>query len=163
MPKLKPGDQAPDVTLVSVDNEEVRLSQLWEQGLTALTFCRGDFCPSCNRYLHSLQERSDEFHSVGLQVVAVSADQPSVEQKTVQSHGLTFTVLSDPAHAAIDAYDVVYNEQGGHAQPAVFIIDTSGRVLYEAITSGPVGRPSVDDLLMISRGIKQRQATATPA
>lgn len=160
MPKLKPGDQAPDVTLLSVDNEEVRLSDLWEQDLTALVFYRGDFCPACNRYLHSLQERSDEFRSAGLQVVAVSADQPSVEQKTVQAHGLNFAVLSDSTHAAIEAYDVVYNEQAGYAQPAVFIIDTSGRVLYEAITSGPIGRPSPDDLLMIARGIKQNQVAA---
>lgn len=70
--------------------------------------------------------------------------------------GLVEPALSDPEHQAIDAYDVVYNEQEGHAQPAVFIISPQGTLLYEAITSGPIGRPTPDDLLLIARGIRQR-------
>lgn len=126
MPKLKPGGQAPDLSLMSVDGSEVRLSDLWKQAVTALTFYRGDFCPTCNRYLHSIQERVGEFRDTGLQIVAISADRPDMEQQTVERHGLSFPVLSDPERRAISAYDVVYNEREGHAEPAVFMISPEG-------------------------------------
>lgn len=160
MPKLKPGDQAPDLSLTSADGSETRLSDLWKQGVTALTFYRGDFCPACNRYLQSIEERADAFREAGVRIVAVSTDRPDLERETVQRHGLSFPVLSDPERRATDAYDIVYNEMEGHAEPAVFLISPEGVVLYEAITSGPLGRPSVDDLLMIGQGIKKRQAAS---
>lgn len=160
MPKLKPGSQAPDLSLTSIEGNQVKLSDLWKQGVTALVFYRGDFCPACNRYLHSLQERIGEFGEAALQLVGVSADRPDLERQTVDRHSLSFPVLSDPEHQAIDAYDVVYNDQKGHAEPAVFIISPQGVLLYEAITSGPIGRPTPDDLLLIARGIQQRQSAA---
>ncbi|MBI4312033.1 MAG: peroxiredoxin family protein [Chloroflexi bacterium] len=160
MPKLKPGDQAPDLSLASQEGKEIRLSDLWGKGLTALTFYRGDFCPACNRYLHSLQERADEFREAGLQIVAVSADRPDVERQTVERHGLSFHVLSDPDHRAVHAYDVVYDAEAGHAQPAVFVISPKGVLQYEAVTSGPLGRPTPDDLLLIARGINRRRSAA---
>lgn len=160
MPKLKPGDQAPDLSLASQEGGEVRLSTLWGKGLTALTFYRGDFCPACNLYLHSLQERTDEFREAGLQIVAVSADRPDLERQTVERHGLSFPVLSDLDRRAIHAYDVVYNEEDGHAQPAVFVISPKGVLQYQAITSGPLGRPTPEDLLQIARGINRRRSAA---
>ena len=160
MPKLKPGDQAPDLSLTSADGSETRLSDLWKQGVTALTFYRGDFCPACNRYLHSIEEQTDARREAGVRIVAVSTDRPDLERETVQRHGLSFPVLSDLERRATDAYDIVYNEMEGHAEPAVFLISPEGVVLYEAITSGPLGRPSVDDLLMIGQGIKKRQAAS---
>lgn len=160
MPKLKPGDQAPDVSLQSFDGSRVWLSDLWKRGAIALTVYRGGFCPACNRYLHNIEDRVGEFLEAGLQIVAVSADLPEQEQETVQRHGLSFPVLSDPDRHAIDAYDVVFNEREGHAEPALFVISPEGVVLYEAITSGPLGRPSVDDLLMIGQGIKKRREAA---
>jgi len=160
MPKLKPGSQAPDVSLISVDGSETRLSDVWRQGLTALTFYRGDFCPTCNRHLHGIEERADAFREAGLQVVAISADRPETGRETVQRHGLSFTVLSDPEHRAIDAYDVVYNENEGHAEPAVFVISPDGVVRYLSNVSGPVGRLGADELLLIGQGITGRKAAA---
>lgn len=157
MPKLKPGSMAPDVSLTSVDGSRIRLSDVWRRGPTALTFYRGDFCPTCNRHLHEIEERADAFREAGLQVVAISADRPETERKTVQRHGLSFTVLSDPDRHAINAYDVVYNETEGHAEPAVFVIAPEGTVLFLSITSGPVGRLTADELLMIGQGLQRQQ------
>ncbi|MBI4213778.1 MAG: peroxiredoxin family protein [Chloroflexi bacterium] len=160
MPKLKPGDLAPDVTLLSSEGSETSLGDLWGRGITAVLFYRGDFCPACNRYLHSVQEREDDLRETGLQIVAVSADRPEAERQTVERHALWFPVLSDPTREAINAYDVVYNEHEGHAEPAVFLVSPDGVIRYEAITSGPLGRPSVDDLLRIAQGIRREAAAA---
>jgi len=160
MPKLKPGSQAPDLSLISVDGSETRLSDVWRQGVTALTFYGGDFCPTCNRHLHGIEERADDFREAGLQVVAISADRPETERETVQRHGLSFTVLSDPERRAIDAYGVVYNEDEGHAEPAVFLISPEGVVLYLSIVSGPVGRLGAAELLMLGQGIQAAERAA---
>jgi peroxiredoxin len=160
MPTLKPGSQAPDLSLTSVDGPETRLSDIWRQGVTALTFYRGSFCPTCNRHLHEIEERADAFREAGLQVVAISADRLETGQETVQRHGLSFAVLSDPERRAIDAYGVVYNKIEGHAEPAVFLISPEGVVLYLSIVSGPVGRLGAAEILMIGQGIAARTRKA---
>lgn len=149
MPKLQPGDEAPDLTLPTMDGSQFTLSDHWNRGATVLAFYRGDFCPVCNMYLHSLQERVSQFHQVGAQIVAISVDQPDLAQHTVERHQLAFPVLSDPERRAVHAYDVVYNEREGHAEPAIFVINSDGTIFYESIVSGPLGRPAPDDLLRI--------------
>jgi peroxiredoxin len=160
MPKLKPGSPAPDLSLTSVDGSEIRLSEVWRRGLTALTFYRGDFCPSCNRHLHEIEERAAAFREAGLQVLAISADRVETGRSTVGRHGLSFPVVSDPERRAIDAYDVVYNEVEGHAEPAVFLVSPDGEILYLSIASGPIGRLGAADLLAIGQGIQRKRNVA---
>ncbi len=148
MPKLKPGDQAPDFTLPATDGSHLTLSRTWSNGPVVLTFYRGDFCPVCNRYLHTLQESASQFREAGAQIVAISADAPDLESRTVERHHLSFPVLSDPQCKAVSACDVVYNERQGHAEPATFII------------SGPLGRPTPEDLMKIVRMVARRQDAA---
>ncbi len=151
MPRLLPGDLAPDVTLTSLDGVATHLSHAWAEGPAVLTFYRGDFCPMCNRYLHALEERYGEFEAAGVHVVAISADRPALGLETAARHDLSFDVLSDPERRAIDAFDVVYNEAEGHAEPAVFVVARGGALVYESIVSGALGRPSVDDVLALAR------------
>jgi alkyl hydroperoxide reductase subunit AhpC len=52
-------------------------------------------------------------------------------------------MLADPAHRVADAYGV-YNLTGdGLAAPAVFVIDTDGRILWSYVGQHPGDRPSV--------------------
>jgi peroxiredoxin len=149
MPKLRPGDKAPDFTLPAIDGSAFTLSNYLGIGPIALIFYRGDFCPFCNRYVHALEESSEKFRALGARIVAVSSDRPEVEQQTVERHQLTFPVVSDPDRQVIDAYDVIYNETEGHAEPAAFVIGPQGTIVYESLSSGPLGRPTPDDLLTI--------------
>ena len=98
-----------------------------------------------------------QFQEEGGQNVTISSDNPDLERQTVERHQLAFPVLSDPERQAIDKYDVVYAEREGHAQPAAFVISPEGTIIYESIVSGPLGRPTPDDLLMIVRMVSQQQ------
>ncbi len=149
MPKLQPGDKAPDFTLPAVDGSQFTLSYHLTRGPVLLTFYRGDFCPVCNLYLRSLQDRVEQFQEAGAQIVAISSDQPDLAQHTVQRQQLAFPVLSDPERRVVKVYDVVYNELEGHAEPAVFVISPEGAIVYESIIGGPIGRPTPDDPLKI--------------
>lgn len=50
---------------------------------------------------------------------------------------------------AAETYGLFFNQEKGHAEPAVFIIRPDGTVAYASLQSGPLGRPSNDDLLRI--------------
>lgn len=153
MPLLQPGHTAPDLELTTVGGESVTLSTLWQEAPTVIAFYRGDACPACNRYLHGLEERYEEFESAGIRVAAISSDRPELGRETATRHDLSFDVLADPERAAIHAFDVIYNEAEGHAEPAIFVVAPGGTLAYESIVSGPLGRPSVDDVLAIARGV----------
>jgi len=151
MPLLNPGQPAPDLELTAIGGESVTLSTLWQDAPTVLAFYRGDACPACNRYLHGLQEKYDDFEAAGIRIAAISSDRPELGRETAARHDLSFDVLADPDRVAIDAFDVIYNEVEGHAEPAIFVVAPGGSLAYESIVSGPLGRPSVDDVLMIAR------------
>ena len=114
-----------------------------------LLFYRGEWCPVCNLQLHSLQEKLADFQKENAQIVAVSTDTPENGLKLVGKHNLAFPVLAGLSREAVEAYALFFNEEKGYAEPAVFILRPDGAVVYASLQSGPLGRPSNDDLLRI--------------
>ena len=149
MPKLEPGDKAPDFTIKDLEGKLHQLYDYLNGQKTVLLFYRGEWCPICNLQLHSLQEKLAEFQEANAQILAISTDTPENTQKLVGKHNLGFPVLAGLGHEAAEAYDLFFSEEKSHAQPAVFILRPDGTVVYASLQSGPMGRPSNDDLLAI--------------
>ena len=149
MPGLKPGDKAPDFTINDLTGKQHRLYDYLNGQKTVLLFYRGEWCPVCNLQLHSLQEKLPEFQKANVQILAISTDTPENSQKLVGKHNLDFPVLAGLSRETVEAYDLFFNEEKGYAEPAVFILRPDGTVAYASLQSGPMGRPSNDDLLMI--------------
>lgn len=149
MPKLKPGDKAPDFIIKDLEGKQHRLYDYLKSEKVVLLFYRGEWCPICNLQLHSLQEKLPEFQKVNAKIVAVSTDTPENSQKLVEKHNLGFPVLAGLEREVVEAYGLFFNEGKGHAEPAVFIIRPDGTVAYASLQSGPLGRTSNDDLLRI--------------
>ena len=133
MPRLEPGDKAPDFTIKDLKGRPHRLYDYLKGQKTVLLFYRGEWCPVCNLQLHSLQEKLAEFQKENAQIVAVSTDTPENSQKLVGKHNLGFPVLAGLGRKAIEAYGLFFSEEKG----------------YASLQSGPMGRPSNDDLLAI--------------
>lgn len=149
MPKLKLGEKTPDFTIKDLEGKQHRLYDYLKGEKTVLLFYRGEWCPICNIQLKSLQDRLADFQKVSTQIVAVSTDTPENSQKLVGKHNLGFPVVAGLSREAVEAYDLFFNEEKGYAEPAVFIIRPDGTVAYASLQSGPLGRPSNDDLLRI--------------
>ena len=100
---LKPGDAAPDFTLTTGDGETVRLKDLRGRPVVLYFYPRDD-TPGCTAEAGSFRDLLPDFEAKGAAVYGVSADDQRSHQKFSSKCGLTFPLLSDPAHEVATAY-----------------------------------------------------------
>ena len=149
---LKVGDSIPDVTLRTVDNQEVKLRTLVAEKPTVLIFFRGGWCPYCNAHLSSLVGIEQELKKDGVKLIAIGMDQPSKMSETMQHDKLDYTLLSDSNASAVKAFGIAYklddatlarmksfnidldaatgNSDHILPHPSVFVVDTSGIIRF---------------------------------
>ena len=149
---LKVGDSIPDVTLRTVDNQEVKLRTLVAEKPTVLIFFRGGWCPFCNAQLSSLLGIEQDLNKEGTQLIAIGMDQPSKLRETMQHAKLDYELLSDSAATAATAFGIAYkvddatlatmkthkvdldaatgNSDHILLHPSVFVVSTSGIIRF---------------------------------
>lgn len=164
------GDKAPVVVFRDLDGHAVALRDLIATKPTVIVFYRGSWCPFCMRHLAALGEIQDKIIAAGFQLVAVSADQPSVLARTPHREQYTYTLLSDSTMEAAAAFGITFrvpDEVVGKYKtdyhvdleaasgrnhhllphPAVFIIDRSGIVRFVHVNPDYKVRLGTDELL----------------
>jgi peroxiredoxin len=149
---LKVGDSIPDVALRTVEDKEVRLRKLVADKPAVLVFYRGGWCPFCNLHLQSLAGIQDDLAKEGVQLIAISMDQPSKLRETMQKDKLDYTLLSDSDARAVKAFGISYkvddatlekmkthnvdlDAAAGNSNhilphPAVFVVNTRGVIRF---------------------------------
>ncbi len=85
-----------------------------------------------------MQSRLEEIRATGTEVLAVSVDAPDITRDKLGSTGIEYPLLADPELALIDAYGLRHVNGGMDgsdiARPAVFLIDTAGRIAWREFT-----------------------------
>jgi peroxiredoxin len=88
--------------------------------------------------LRGFEQRLNDFHRRGFEVVGISVDSPAESQKLCRSRGYTFPFLSDSNANTIRQYGVLHPKggQGGKdiARPAEFLIDAAGTIRWVNLT-----------------------------
>jgi peroxiredoxin len=93
-----------------------------------------------------LQNHYEDFQSAGAEVVALVVSSPSSVAEVQQSIGVYYPVLADPDHQVSESYDV-YNLLGdGVAAPAVFIIDSTGQIVWHYVGANAQDRLSAETI-----------------
>lgn len=105
---LKTGDIIPEVTVRTAEDKPVQLKKLVAQKPTVLIFYRGGWCPFCTRHLSALMEIQDELAAAGVQLLAISIDQPSTLKNTPNYDQLNYTLLSDADARAAEAFGLAF-------------------------------------------------------
>ncbi|AZB44384.1 peroxiredoxin [Bacillus sp. FJAT-42376] len=158
MPAFQLNQKAPDFSLpaVSGDTFSFEKHQKEHKSLHLVVFFRGSWCPVCISDLTSLQESKSYFEDKNVHMIAISTDKLDALKKMSEEHDFTFPVLADEKLEALEAYDVFYHgedapyeDHGVHGEPAYFLIDEEGKVLYQQRQTSPFGRPSVTELRKI--------------
>jgi peroxiredoxin len=149
---LKVGDSIPDVALRTVEDKEVRLRKLVSDKPAVLVFYRGGWCPFCNAHLQALTSITNDLTKEGIQLIAISMDQPSKLRETMQKDKLDYTLLSDSDAKAVKAFGISYkvddatldmmkthnvdldaatgNSNHILPHPAVFVVNTKGVICF---------------------------------
>jgi peroxiredoxin Q/BCP len=144
---LKPGDKAPDFTLLDQDGTEVSLSGLQGHKVLVYFYPRAD-TPGCTTQACGLR---DVLGDIGdTKVIGISPDTPAKQKKFDEKYGLGFPLLADEDHAVAEAYGawgeksmygkkymgiirsaVLVNEDGtvGEAWPKISPKDTPKKLL----------------------------------
>jgi peroxiredoxin len=81
------------------------------------------------------------------QVIAVAVHDLVAAELVARVTEAPFPILADPDHAVTEAYGV-YNLLGdGIAAPSVFVIDTSGHIVWSYVGQNAADRPGVETIL----------------
>ena len=145
--RLEPGTAAPDFSLLDQDGETVRLSDLRGEKVV-LYFYPAAMTPGCTTQACDFRDSISSLQGAGYRVIGVSRDEPAKLREFRERDGLTFTLLSDPDHAAHLAYGA-WGEKMNYGKVvegvlrSTFVIDEDGTIAlaqYNVKATGHVAR-----------------------
>jgi peroxiredoxin Q/BCP len=145
--RLEPGTPAPDFTLTASDGTPVSLADLRGHP-TILYFYPAAGTPGCTAQACDFRDSLASLTTHGYQVVGISPDPPGTLASFAEKHGLPFTLLADPDHAAMTAYGA-YGEKTMYGKTvtgvirSTFVLTADGvidRALYNVRASGHVAK-----------------------
>lgn len=161
--------KAPDFKGTDQNGKTVRLKDLLKKGKVVLVFYRGQWCPSCNKYLGQLNDSLQAIVGKGATVVAITPESAAGISKTVEKTKASFPIVSDAGLKIMKAYDVEFevpentltryrnsgidltenNGTNGNFLPipATYIIDKEGTVTYRFFNADYKKRPSIAEIL----------------
>lgn len=164
------GETIPNVELKSPDASTHPFATIVAEKPTVLLIYRGGWCPFCNVHLSEIQGVQSEVIKLGYQIVAVSPDSPENLQTTDEKNKLEYSLYSDEDGKFIQSLGIAFKAPEKYAEmldkisgglnhgflpvPSVFIVDTSGKILFEYINPSYKTRLSAGFLLAVLKELK---------
>jgi peroxiredoxin len=105
---LPVGSPAPAFELKDARGKTVRSTDLLSLGPLIVKFFRGRWCPYCMTELEALQALYPQLRERGALLVAISPQLVRQNDFTVQRHGLSFPILSDPGAVLATQFGIAY-------------------------------------------------------
>ncbi|OGG46513.1 MAG: hypothetical protein A3F84_19715 [Candidatus Handelsmanbacteria bacterium RIFCSPLOWO2_12_FULL_64_10] len=118
---------APEITLASSLNSPAKLSLAGARGKVVLLEFWATWCPPCRASIPHLQKLHDTYGKRGLLIISVTNEDEKTVQAFVKAHRMTFPV-------GIDDGDKTMTTYGIESIPTAFLIDRTGKVVWEGHT-----------------------------
>ena len=151
------GAKAPDFTLLTPTGRSVTLSAEQSGHGLVLVILRGFpgyQCPYCVKQVHDFAEHASDFKAKNTRVLLVypgppaDLDQHAKEFLEKQAELPSNVVLvTDPDYKVTNLYGLRWDAPHETAYPSTFILDGSGKVVFEKVTHGHGDRLSAQDAL----------------
>lgn len=164
MTQLKLNENIPNFILPSTTGEtfSYETHQKEHQSWHLIIFFRGAWCPVCIQDLKDLEENKNYFESKNVHLITISTDELDNLKKMADEYNLSYPVLSDKNLEALKAFDVFfhgedapYEDHRAHGEPAYFLVDEKGRLLYQQKQTSPFVRPTSTELRKIVQYISK--------
>ena len=133
---------APDFTLKSLGGKSYTLSKLYKNKPVVIDFW-ATWCRSCGRALKELQELWLSSPDTLFYLISINEDNPSKISRVkslVKSRGWKFPVLLDSQKKVKLMYKVM-------ALPTLYVVDTTGKVVYFRVGYKPKEKDDVREVL----------------
>jgi len=132
MPKLKPGDAAPDFSLVDQDGNPVKLKSLRGEKVVVYFYPKAD-TPGCTTQSCALRDAEPDLGKLGARVLGISPDPPPKQKRFDEKYGLGFPLLADENHTVAQAWGVwgeksMYGKKFKGIIRSAFVLDEKGKV-----------------------------------
>jgi peroxiredoxin len=94
-----------------------------------------DWCPYCLRQLLQLQEYKSGFDAAGIGMVAITYDEPTLQQAFIDRFGITIPLLSDISALSFKTLGILNADYApgdfeyGIPYPGMIVIDSKGEVV----------------------------------
>jgi peroxiredoxin Q/BCP len=126
------GAVAPNFTLPSQEDKAVSLTD-YKGKWVVLYFYPKDQTSGCTIEAHNFQRDLPKYEKLNAVVLGVSLDTVESHKTFCTKDSLTFKLLADPDHKAIDAYGVPIHGMGPihFAERTTFLISPEGKVVKE--------------------------------
>ena len=144
---LKPGDKAPDFTLLDQNGEPFSLSKslkarkVWH----LIYFYPKADTPGCTAQACGLRDIAGDVGDTA--IIGISPDKPAKQKKFDDKYGLGFPLLADEEHAVADAYGVwgeksMYGKKYMGIVRSAFLVDEKGKVAEAWYKISPKDTPT---------------------
>ena len=178
---VKTGEMAPAFTVRTVDDEAFVFDPNGLERPAVLITFRGGWCPYCNLHLSELRHVVPELKSKGVDVLFLSGDRPELLYSSLKREtqdeidGLGYTILSDADMEAARALGIAFRvssstldymeERGRDIEassmdkfealpvPAVYVIDSDGKVTFSFVEPDYKVRLPADDVLAAATAV----------
>ena len=107
MPKLMVGDKLPDLTVDTVQQAKVKLSEIVGKKKTILMVLRYIGCTVCRYDVHLLTQRYGEFQAKGANVAVVMQSTAASARRDLAGAALPFSLICDPDQVIYKTFDIV--------------------------------------------------------
>ena len=159
---LKPGMEAAEFTLKTLDDQELTLSALKQSPASLLVFW-ATWSPKSEPALREAQAIMERHGGAGLRVVAVNVNHPEIGlqernaiEKAVRDLGITVPVALDPGFSACSCIGIVAN-------PSFALLDARGVLLWDAAGWSRGVQDSLNEQVEIALGIRKPAEQAARA
>ncbi|MBT1247740.1 MULTISPECIES: peroxiredoxin [unclassified Thermosipho (in: thermotogales)] len=147
---LKKGDMYVDFELVDTNLNRVKLSNEIGEKIV-LVFYPGAFTSVCEKELCSFRDIIAKFNNLDAKVFGISVDTPFSNKAFAEKNRLNFTLLSDFGGKVSEKYGGVHKnfidiENYTVSKRAVYIIDESGKIIYNWVSDDPGKEPPYEEI-----------------
>lgn len=132
MPKLKPGDKAPEFSLADQRGKTVKLKDFRGKRLVVYFYPKAD-TPGCTTQSCAVRDARAGLKKLKAAVVGISPDTPEKQKKFDDKYDLGFPLLADEGHKIASSWGVwgdktLYGRKFKGIIRSAFVIDEKGKV-----------------------------------